>query len=227
MNHSVLPHRRKYHRPLTPPPSGPVAIWHLEESSGDFADDTGNGNTLLRSGTINRIDGVYGYSQMRTNSPEGHFYIASGGDIDFTGDFSFAAWIWLGGGEMGVGYATIADKGLSDFRVDVIIDPETSSPAIAVYTTDWQVICIVQALATSAWFHLGVTKVTGSPPKVYFWAEEKTPHFSEPSGGSGSSESLKLMTFQGGYASGIDDVGIWGRAISASEMSDAAFNGLP
>lgn len=104
-----------YHNPSTLP--GVVAWWHMDETSGDLADASGNGHTLADAGSPtyrkpSLAPGYGGKSILFSKDPDDYFSEAGTADFDLTGAFSAGVWY-----RSEIGFATLMSFGVA--TVDV------------------------------------------------------------------------------------------------------------
>jgi hypothetical protein len=209
----------------------PISYWRLGESSGTTAADSssgGNPGTITGGVTLGAPGAIVGdpNTAMSFNGSTGYVSVATNSNLNMTGDFSVEAWvkpIALDGATH-----TIVHKGGAFCT--------SASPyqyRLMLYTNHWRgVVCIGSNAytvldpgtpSTSSWTHLVLTR-SGSTLTLY----DDGAAAATTTGVSGaldtSSSSLGIGRMGGAaqdyFSGGIDEVAVYNKALSASQIQN-------
>jgi hypothetical protein len=208
--------------PPPPPPSGqsPTLSYSFDDGAGTSArDDSGSGRTATlvngatwaagRTGTAVALDGVDDYVMVPAPGLP-------------TGDFTLEAWVFL---EQAAAFQTIMEAldgfGGPELEFDIV-----TGASLQVWTNGAQRLTTSASLTTGAWTHVALTR-TGSTLRAYINGSAVNPTGSD--GGVLSFGSCPLLigvdadsectgTLNGFLRGRVDDVRIYDRALTASEI---------
>lgn len=186
-----------------------IAAWHLEENGGPYADSTGRGNTLTKTGTVTRVTGNTNYGQDVTASG-GYMSRASGGDIVFNTTFSMGMWVkWVA--RTGTNYIVQKTTGGPGFLI------RENSGTVTVTVSGWSADFPFTPTA-GKWYHLCVTSVPGVAMKFYVNGVEIAP---SSSASSASGTNPNPLFFLNGCADEItiDEIALFARELAALDVA--------
>ena len=204
--------------------AGLVAWYDLEEASGTRADAHTNGLDLTENGTVGSATGQVGDCAFKTVFNTDSLYHADDANFDITGDMTIAGWVymdsttnnlafaskWLGTGNQ-KSYILYKPTGLRTVRFIASSDGAASSLTLE-----------TGALALDTWFFITLKFVAGGTSTLYV-DNSSVDTGTAPSAIYNSSSRFELYSFNTGgittSSGGIDSLGIWNRALEASEIS--------
>lgn len=199
-------------------PSGLVAHWKFDEGSGSTtADSSGNGNTGTISGATWTTSGKYD-DALDFDGTNDRVNVSDDDSLDLTTGLTIAAWV--NRGTAGDEYETVVFKnnsGNSDLVYLMYSESNTNQPGIWVNSSNF---CKGTGLSTGTWIHLAVT-YDGSNLKVFEGGTQVGESCSYTTAINTSTGQLSIggNSIWGEYFDGIiDDVRIYNRALSASEI---------
>lgn len=224
--------------------SGLIAYWNLDETTGPTLFDTAPAGVNPDHGTLasgsampTRISGKFG-AALSFDGVDDYADIPASTDLNIgTNRMSLSAWVNLDllpnqiPGSFGPiydstidAYNLYLDKGNNELRFKLTdTNYHAARPGIP-----------TSALSTGTWHHVAaVYDGTGSvgTVKIYWDGVLKDTHTGNDGTGTGLTGNVlpgqvaKLGTTGGFYAGDLDDVGIWNRALSASEIAYIANGG--
>jgi len=85
-----------------------VAYWNMDEASGNRADSSGNGHTLVDTNTVTSRAGINGLAAEFTDGNDEKLTIADHADFDITAGFAFSVWVYQ---DTPAGDDAVFDKG--------------------------------------------------------------------------------------------------------------------
>ena len=204
--------------------AGLVAWYDLEEASGTRVDAHTNGLDLTENGTVGSATGKVGDCAFKTVFDNGSLYHADDTNFDIEGDMTIAGWVymesltnnlafvskWLGA-TSDKSYILYKPSGLRTVRFIASSDGAASS--LTLETT---------ALALDTWFFITLKFVAGGTSTLYV-DNSSFDTGTAPSAIHNSSSRFELFSFNTGAITtskgGIDSLGIWNRALEASEIT--------
>lgn len=210
-------------------PAGAVAYWKMDEASGARADSTGNGHSLAdagfepesRSGVINLGGDFGGPSEFEWLEVADHADVSIAANEDFT--FSF----WINSDSI-ASFVYVLAKDSVNQEWNVYVDT-----AGKINFNWWNAAGVVQgpitttgAISTGQNKHIVIT-YDQSNIKIYIDGSLDTtsPNTEDPRDSTSDFEVGRSEGAGGGYFDGlIDEIGIWKRALSLSEVGDL-YNG--
>lgn len=214
------------------------AYWKLDESSGNAADATGNGNTLTNNGSATFSSGVINNAAHMVNASTQYFSISDNSSLSITGDMTINLWVKFDSLPSGGNTADLACKVKnstnnisyclqiyndgSPYRIRAFVssngaDNDTDSEVWSPSTGIWYQIAFVYTAASSKYqiyvngSQLG-SDFTGSRTSIF----DGNAAF-ELGSGDNNSSGARIDGWE-------DEVGIWSRALSPSEIT-TLYNG--
>jgi hypothetical protein len=210
-----------------------ISYWKLNEQSGTRYDETASNNDLTDNNTVGYGTGKIGNAAdfESTNSESLSIDDAAQTGLDLTGDFTFSLWVnFESHNYFGLisKYASAGDKRAYNletvitagaiYRLNLAISSDGVTPvekyvAFAPNLATWYHIAVVyDASAGTADFYINgtaQTQQTGLPTSIY-----------------NNDQKFNIGSHNGGqYMDGlIDEVGIWNRTLSSSEIT-SLYNG--
>lgn len=195
-----------------------TAYYKLDEASGNAADATGNGNTLVNTGTVGYVAGKINNGVDFTNTAGKHLKVESNLGLTSTSSSTVNFWVKY------------------DTNTGYLIDWFTQSGAQRRYIiyfdgtqhfrTYFQAVdnpAIGPALSSSTWYMCTLVITTGSSALFYINATS----YGSPGGMSNGGGALNRFSIGGaGDSDGapadaiFDEVGVWDRALSGSEITE-------
>jgi hypothetical protein len=192
-----------------------VSYWKLDESSGNASDSVGS-NTGTNTGVT--------YAASKINN--GAVFSGSGSDTSYnfgdsttlrfgTGSFSLAFWLYLNG-------TPAADKSLfnkdpdgTKFFSTIKTDRTIRIKNLINTTTDYY----SSALTADTWYHVVILR-DGNTQKIYLNGTENLTTNGTAVDISASGSSLTFSKASNDYfKGGLDETGIWSRALSSTEVT--------
>ena len=142
-------------------------------------------------------------------------------DIYGTTDYTIQCWINTNGGS---GYMyTWSDNG-GDHQIGLYVAPTTGYLSFVTYEGGYGTIATTVNVANNAWHHIVCTK-TGTNGAVYIDnASPVTGTIKEPTTGTLAFTTFGVnrygtSNYTGYYTGALDEVGVWNRALSSTEVS--------
>lgn len=214
------------------------AYWKLDESSGDAADATGNGNTATNINTVtySGTDPKINNHALTENSPSRYLEAADSTSLSITGDITISMWINRTSALASLDtQAYISKQNTTGNQSSWYISHENDGGIRLLCNFDESGdnagettrALFTQTFTTGTWYHL-VVKYTCSTKAVVIYIN------GTPNAPSSYSEQLANSIFDstapvrigagnvatpGAHAS-IDEVGIWARALSDAEVTE-------
>lgn len=196
-----------------------VAAWSLDESSGNAADASGNGNTLTNNGTVTYSTGKINNGAVFDNT--------SGKNLDFAGNLGFAGggtrtWmVWVNVSSFATGAyildntTTTAGTGSANRRFILYSDTDTK---IHMFANGNEVL--TGTLSTSTWYHCVVTQ-NGTTWELFLnGTSQGTTSIGALSYADNSFVIGESYAGGGSGRSTNDIVTIWDRVLSGAEITD-------
>ncbi len=217
------------------------ALYHFDgdttDSSDNKNDGTVNGATLILSNS--------GFGQAYSFNGAGNYIsIADPGNsvLDLPGDFTVSAWVKFDTlSESGTDRwprllqksDNIGNAGAWTFSIDTLADNPYNKYNVVDFTINSNQLALnsQSSLVANNWYFLVVTK-SGNTGKVYLDGVEDNSINSWPAGDIGSNNDPLFIGESPGNSDGaldgtIDEVAIWSRALSGSEILDLYNSGAP
>ena len=216
-----------------------ISYWKLDEASGNAADAQGS-NTLTNNGSIAYAAGKInnGATLVRTSSKYFSITDASQSGLDITGDFSLSMWVKLasdpafdtifalinkrdtgaGSGAGAAGYQIQMSHYPSGIQNIQVSFHDSGGNRSGANTADLN-------FTTGVWYHIVVVFVAATPViKIYFNNSDISPTTSPTNAtsiGANARDFRIGKTEAGDYFDGmVDEVGIWSRALNATEVGE-------
>ena len=222
-------------------PTSLISYWELEEASGTRVDSHGS-NDLSDNNTVGQMTGKQGDAAdfEKANSEYLSISDASQSGLDISGDFSIALWYKPESTPSGANNNLVAkwrNSGASQ-RAYALAHRESGGESLAIAVSnngssnDFKVYS--QTLTNGTWYHIVATyDASASQYRMYVDGSE---HGSSPQTGSITSVHNSTDDFAIGadnVAAGafnhidgaIDEVGIWSKVLTSSEVSDLYSSG--
>jgi len=207
-----------------------VAYYKLDETSGTTAyDSLGNYNGTNTGATVNKtgkIGQCYDFENLNSDYINLNNGATLGDDLDLTGDFTISAWINLESFAQSPYYNIIVGK-----RIDVenyqLAFRVSSSGKLNLLTNGGVISSTGTLITTGSFYHVVVTRDNDGNTTFYLNGN------SDSSSSSLSISHLNTNLYIGraerdfnAFDGKIDEVGIWSRALNATEVSDLYNNGI-
>ncbi|MBI5492005.1 MAG: LamG domain-containing protein [Deltaproteobacteria bacterium] len=195
--------------------------WKL--ASGAWADTSGNGNTLTASGTVNQIAGFGGGANLAADFAAGpYLYITDAAQVglDITGAMTISAWFKLD--VLNVNQILVAKWNAAPNLAYALFITTANKGQFYVSSNGTATSNIVGStvLTTGVWYHL-VGVYTGSQLQLYLNSVSDATPVTYSSGIYNCNQDFRLGINSGGLYpidGTIDDVAIWSRALSTTEI---------
>lgn len=213
-----------------------VSYWELEEASGTRADSHST-NDLTDNNTVGQVTGVQGFAASTTRANTEYLSRADNASLSITGDLSVSAWMRMttnstDGEETTIvskfgnttrSYMFTINRSENNFAMKAWIDADGSGPTT---NGDCNATAFDTSTSQTAWHHLvWVYDASAGTVSCY--------HNASAAGTVGSLDTSihdNASAFQIGYngllgASDafdgwIDEVGIWSKTLTTTEISD-------
>ena len=222
-----------------------VSYWKLDESSGNAADSVGS-NTLTNNNTVTYEAGkINNAAHFNGSNQSLSITDASQSGLDITGALTIAGWINLDALPTGAyTFWSIASKWQSSgnqrsYNLAYYVDGDDSDKRKFFLTIvengiadDSELFSTQQELSTGTWYHVAGVITPGSPAtgNIYLNGSDVTSGFTDNTAASihNGTAPFGLGALVGNstnFLDGlIDEIGIWSRALSGSEISEL-YNG--
>lgn len=195
------------------PTSGVIAYWKLDESSGNAADSSGSGNTLVNQGGVTYTAGKINNGSVHSATSNAYFKTTS--QIN-SSTLTVSMWV----------YMTTIDanyNGFIGFLSNGALNNHTSGGGFR-YESSGGNITSGTTLVINTWYHIVLT-MNGTSGELFL-------NGSSVGTGTASSMAVNQNYVVGSYGDSasnhmrgtIDEVGIWNRVLSGSEITDL-YNG--
>jgi hypothetical protein len=203
------------------PQSGLVGLWHFREGSGtQTVDDSGNGNAGTFVGGSSWVSGKSGYGASFPSSASKYVNITNQTNLNSFQDFSIAAWVKIaansGNWQTFVGFGANGDEFLLALGYSYYLSfyssglsPAYKSVAAVLPLNEWHHVFFERTGPNYAFYIDGQLNASGSWSSTPIAINTAGRHLI---GGDAVSEN---------YNGSIDEVTIWNRALSASEIQQA------
>lgn len=187
-----------------------IAWWTLNESSGNRADSTGNGYTMVPTGTVTGASGFGNVGNVTTFGGSG-CYLSAPQQLVTAAPFSVAGWVYHSGGAT---YCFI--QGTSSYSPLISLSPGGYIKVLV----NGVVANTNTSVGLTTWHHVAVT-YDGTTLLVYL---DGTQIYSAASTASFTGGGTYLNGPGGSSYGSMVAWGVWGRVLSATEVS-ALYNG--
>lgn len=197
-----------------------VALWHLNETSGNAIDASGNGYTGTIVGNVPVVSGKHGNARSFDGSNNSRIEIGdySAFEVDTA---TIEAWVNFASGACGYGDCSIFSKGESNsIGYGLSINRQGASAYASLRIKDTQIVLGSTPLNSNTWYHIAGS-FDGNRIRVYVngnldadVAQTIIPTYSSEIAMIGTANTNKDVTFNG-Y---IDEVRISNIALSAEEI---------
>jgi len=223
---SFLSHRRKAFRGGAGIKAGLVAWYDLEEASGTRSDAHTNGLDLTENGTsIDSTTGKVGDAAEKIVINTDSLYHADDALLDITGDMTIAGWMnftsvsdnfamfskWTGSGNQ---RSYMVYKGSSSTVVNFIISTDGTNATYFTLSSG--------SLSVDTWYFVTAKFVAGGTSTLYI-NNSSVDSGTAPSSIHSGSSRVEMFSFNTGGVTTrqglIDSVGVWDRALDASEIT--------
>ena len=203
--------------------NGLVAAYNFEEGYGaTMVDASGKGNHGTTRGTIRVAKGKFGQAAS-FDGIDDWITVNDSNTLDLTTGMTLEAWVYPTAAMTGTGWQTVVNKEQpSGFGAAYYLaaNSDLNQPEAAVYTTDWRKLYGGPAVSANQWTHLAAT-YDGSTLKLYVngaqvSSQPQTGGIDVTNGVLRIGGSATWGEFFKGY---IDEVRIYNRALSASELA--------
>lgn len=204
--------------------NGLVAWYKLDESSGDALDSSGRNNTGTANGTTVVSNCKKGSCRQFNGTSD---YITNGSstamDNLFANGVSISAWVYYPNFTSWQRTVTISTSNNSGY--DVWLQANQTSGVVQFGSGTSGYKNSTSSLSSYVWYHLvGVTDYTGAGTKIYINGVDDGGSLSGTPSYSTDKGVLYIARLSGGgssYGSGtIDDVRVYNRVLTASEVRD-------
>lgn len=214
-----------------------VSYWKFDESSGNAADSTASANTLTNNNTATFNTGKINNGAYLVRASAQNFSRADNASLSITSDLSIAGWFYYtnfttdGNGEWIVG--KWADAGNQrGYLMNTLNSGDTFRLVLSTNGSDFPLVSVAGlALSTGTWYHLAFTFLASSGAVKFYKNGSQVSTTQTISAGSifdntanfrvGWSDNGNADTYLNGR---VDEVGIWSRELSSSEISQL-YNG--
>lgn len=217
-----------------------VSYWKLDEASGNAADSVGS-NTLTNTGTATFSTGVINNAAYCASASTQYFTItdAAQSGLDLSTDFTLAGWFYLADTTVDTALITKTNGGANQSyymytnmsgKIFVDISQDGTQTAAKYHRQQTDSIAIA---SNATWYYVAATFVLSTNTTVIYLNGSSVP--SSVGFGTGITTSIFNSTAPfrisgdgvdpGWKLNGrVDEVGVWSRALSASEISQL-YNG--
>jgi hypothetical protein len=196
-----------------------VGYWKLDEDSGNVFDSSGNGYTGTNNGSTSVLGKRFFARDFASASSQ---YITMGNVLDFTtNNFSIAFWFKSSSGTSGylVGKHTVASG------YYLVYFNGFGSLALYLQTdgSNWKQTTYTTNLADGTWHHCVGTRTGASNPTLALYTDGVLRSTTDQSSGTVTTVtnvgSLTFSSLDSLYNGSLDDVRIYNRALSATEVN--------
>lgn len=218
-----------------------IAYWKLDESSGNAADATGGGKTFVNNGGVSYSTGKINNGADFANtypSNNDSFSLASGNIADQTA-FTISLWVKSSS-------TVAADSGLltvgnwsGSGQLQLMIRKEAGNTGQLHFqgygnSPDAETLSTATNLFNGSWRHIVVTYKTAATPTTEIYVDgsldKSHTHTSLPTVVFNTATTylgtwLVGTNYRGMENGSIDEVGIWSRVLSSTEVSELYNNG--
>lgn len=193
----------------------PTVFWNLDESSGNAADATGGGNTLVNTGSVTYGTGKIGNCAIGTDTTGGYLIISSAFGFTTSSTNTWNFWYKRTTGSSGYMLDHITSSGSS--KRLIIYE---SSGTLRIFANGNEVA--TSSLTVGTWYMITVTK-NNTSWEVFVNGSSigtTTTGGLTYSGGAGFILLNSLYTGGSKTTSSIDIVGIWGEVLNSTAIGE-------
>jgi len=199
----------KYGEAVNPP----VALWHFDEGQGNVVKDAVGGNDGTRTGHVNWTNASKFNTAVSFDGNGDYISVPDNSVLDITNTISISTWIKHSGNT--AGYETILAKRGTSTNYETYL--HTSTRKFGFYAGG-SIVTSNISLPLNEWHH--VVSVTNSTTTVFYLDGIRNGTTSIGIGAINNND-LTIGTYGAEYFNGsIDEVAIWNRDLSATEISD-------
>lgn len=217
-------------------------LWLMEEASGNREDSTQNDNTLTDNNTVeSSADAKEGIRSADFEQANNEYLAIADGDqtgLDITGSLTICFWMKAEALDDGTDHTVVAKYNVTgnqrsyrvtlnlsggNYYVRAVLSNNGTATSAAVGAT---------ALATGTWYHVGVV-YNGTDIRIYLDAVLDANGANNPKvysagifAGSAPFELGRLINAGRDYDGLLDEVAVFDRELSSTEISDIYNNGL-
>ena len=200
--------------------TGLQAYWKLDESSGNAADSSGNGNTLTNTGSTTYVSALInnGASFDTTNK---RLSSSTNVNFDWNGDYSWSLWV------------NVNSFSTTGYFLDHVTSIGASRRAIIYYDTSGKFRVFASGneafgasgFSSGAWHHIVVTK---SSVNWLIYVDNVLQNSTTSNSISYTGDTVCIGapydTFGANANAKIDEIGTWNRALNTTEIAQL-YNG--
>lgn len=221
------------------------AYWKLDESSGNAADATSNGNTATNNNTVTYSSGKINNGAFFARASSQNLSAGDSTSLSIVGDISISFWLYFttlpSSGQV-YGLVTKDTAGTSgrSYWIDVYNPSASYQLRMGIHadggSTNFAYSYVTHSFSTGTWYHV-VAKCTPAnaiATKFEFYVDGTSKgNGTAANNGAGATAiyDSTTATVLGGYAStgvyhngGLDEVGIWDRILTGTEVTNL-YNG--
>jgi len=220
----ILPNRRKAFRggAASTLLDGLQAWWEMD-STGNQADQTGNGNTATAVGspTVASAGGPGGRDAVALNGSSQYYTVPHSDDMVFGGgvDWSFGAWAWEGASP--VNYGSIIDKRTGTDEVGLSGNPSLDLRYIGASG----VVGLTSAFSSETWFFTVLTYTASTKTVRHYLNGSATPTKTQVEGShaSANTNAANIGRYVGdGYwwKGRLSQMAKWSRPLTTDEIAE-------